>query len=291
MFPSESIDLFSWYLHEREAIRISKENGFPKHTWTTDPILSEYKFTNILRINDKTTKWVHEHWYKNHRDAAPHVQALNCAIFRYFGTSNYAEQIGYQQEFRPDYLIEAANSMMAQGKKVFTGAYIITNGGIKAPKQQVVVYNYLSPFWSNAEYICDVARKTNSWQAVCEAMGKLPGFGAFMRKEVALDMMLTPVLENCHDRLTWSPAGPGAIRGLNRLMGRAVEGPYSQARALEEMKEILEQLSARKMFASWMPKIGVDFGVTDVQFSLCEVDKYLRVKNGEGRPRSRYHGK
>jgi hypothetical protein len=55
------------------------------------------------------------------------------------------------------------------------------------------------------------------------------------------------------------------------------------------MKAILQKLSLGGMFEDWMPKLGVDFGVTDVQFSLCEIDKYLRVKNGEGRPRSKYN--
>jgi hypothetical protein len=26
----------------------------------------------------------------------------------------------------------------------------------------------------------------------------------------------------------------------------------------------------------------------DIEHSLCETDKYLRVKNGEGRPRAKY---
>lgn len=288
MLDQTNLELFNWYLHERESIRLKKERGEPP-PWTEDPILGGYKFTNILRINDRTTQWVLNNWYRPNRGAEPKIQALNCAIFRYFGTMEFAEAIGYQKEFDPYHLINTANNMMAAKKKVFTGAYIITNGGIRAPKQEVVVYNYLTPFWQNVDHVIYAAEKTNSWESVCKAMIKLPGFGAFMGKEVALDMLLNPFLENCHDRLSWSPVGPGAIRGLNRLMGRPVDAPLNQTNGLAEMKDILTQLSQQRMFADWMPRLGVDFGVTDVQFSLCEVDKYLRVKNNEGRPRSKYN--
>ena len=100
--------------------------------------------------------------------------------------------------------------------------------------------------------------------------------------------MLTPLLENATDKLTWSPAGPGAIRGLNRLHDRPLQAPLSQPKAVAEMIDLLGLLSTGGHLRPYMPTPGVDYGVTDVQFSLCELDKYLRVKNGEGRPRSGY---
>lgn len=288
MLSDSSLDLFNWYLHERERIRLKKEAGKPA-PYTDNPILSQYKFTNILRSNDKTSRWVTKNWYEPNRDKPLAVQAMSCAIFRYFGTIEFAEDCGYPEKFDPDYLIAKAEERFAAGKKVFTGAYIITNGGISAPKQNIVAYNYLAPLFEQIDFIVDVAQKTNSWEVVGKHLKKLPGMGNFMSKEILLDMMLTPVLENCTDKLSWTPAGPGAIRGLNRLHGRPVDAALSQDKALTEMKEILQRLSLEKKFEGWMPKLGVEFGVTDVQFSLCEVDKYLRVKNGEGRPRSKYN--
>lgn len=278
-------DTFRDYLHERNLIRIRKENGEPK--LTSDPILQKYKFTNILRSNDRTTKWVVENWYTPNRDKHLSVQALNCAIFRYFGCIEFAEAIGYQEEWCPEFLIDTAKTRMANKQKVFTGAYIITNGGIKAPKYEVVVGNYLQPFREQVPTIVQVAQDTNSWEAVSKIMRTIPGMGAFMTKEILLDMMLTPVLENATDKLTWSPVGPGAIRGLNRLHDRPLEKSVSQDKGLAEMKDLLTLLAAIG-FEAHMPRIGVDFGITDIQFSLCELDKYLRVKNGEGRPRSKY---
>lgn len=282
----ENYEIFVHYLNEREAIRQKRCRDEPG-PWTSDPILSRYKFTNILRIYDRTTQWLIKHWYNPNRDKSKQILALNCAIARYFGSIEFMEAIGFQQEWNPDFLIQTATERLRRGEKVFTGAYIITNAGSTDPKQNVVVSQFLTPFRMNLDKIISIATR-DRWQDVCEFLQTLPGIGAFMAKEIALDMMLTPVLENAHDKLTWSPAGPGAIRGLNRLHDRPLQSGLSQQKAQHEMQALLAKLSADRAFRDYMPEIGVRFGVTDVQFCLCELDKYLRVKNGEGRPRSGY---
>jgi hypothetical protein len=286
----EIYETFVHYLRERENIRLLKESGQPG-PWTEDPILGKFKFTNVMRSNDWTTRWVKKHWYDPNRDKPLEIQAMACGIFRYFGSAEFAEALGYPAEWDPVRLIHTADVRMACGQKVFTGAYIITNQGMSAPKQDVVVTHFLTPMRANIEKITSVARETKSFEQVCKFLQTLPGMGAFMSKEIALDMMMTPVLEDATDKLTWSPAGPGAIRGLNRLHERNLQSAMPQPKALAEMQDLLGMLAQEEALQQNFPRIGVDFGVTDVQFSLCELDKYVRVRNGEGRPRSGYNHK
>ncbi len=294
---------FRYYLNEREAIRLRRAAGLPG-PWTRDPIFLKYKFTNVMRSEDWTTRWVVKNWYEPNRHQPLEIQALNCAIFRYFGSAEFAEAVGYQTTWNPSHLIQTARVRLARGQKVFTGAYIITNGGRTDPKQEVVVNHYLTPYRNNLERIVEVAQR-GSWQTVAQMLQTLPGIGAFMSKEIALDLLLTPVLEHAEDKLLWTPAGPGAIRGLNRLHGRPLEQAMPQHVAVAEMQELLAMVAAEPIVNAptldlevrdpaapglipEFPRPGVVFGLTDVQFSLCEVDKYLRVRNGEGRPRSGY---
>ena len=51
---------------------------------------------------------------------------------------------------------------------------------------------------------------------------------------------------------------------------------------------MLELFAARE--THW-PKNYVDLELHDIQFQLCEFDKYERVINNEGRPRSKYRVK
>jgi len=282
----ENFETFVFYLNEREKIRQMREEGSPG-PWTLDPILGRYKFTNIRRSDDRTTRWLKKNWYDPNRDADLEMLVINCALARYFGSIEFCSAVGFQQSWNPEFLLQTANDRLSRGEKVFTGAYIITNAGSTDPKQNVVVCQFLTPLRFRAARVVELCQR-NRWQDVAEFLQQQPGIGPFMSKEIALDMMLTPLLENATDKLTWSPAGPGAIRGLNRLHDRPLQAPLSQPKAVAEMIDLLGLLTTGGHLRPYMPTPGVDYGVTEVQFSLCELDKYLRVKNGEGRPRSGY---
>lgn len=286
MIP-EIYDTFVHYLSERHLIFLRKEGELPM-PYTEDPILRQYKFTNVLRSRDYTTQWLVKNWYTPHHNDDPEVQVLNCAIARYFGRVEFLEDLGYQESWDPTYILETARRRFREKKPVFTGAYIITNQGMTDPKEEVVVNCFLSPYRNNLTRLVEIAQRTNSWEAVAKGMQGMPGMGPFMTKEILLDWQLTSVLSNADDMLTWTPAGPGSIRGLNRLAGRPVNAGMTQPAALREMKELLAKLAQEERLPESFPWVGNVFGVTDVQFNLCELDKYLRVKNGEGRPRSTY---
>lgn len=282
------LEIFFFYLHEREKIRLAKVRN-EKYPWTADPILSTFKFTNVLRIYDKTTQWGLNNWYLPHMDEELKIQALNCMIFRFFGTIEFAQAAGYQKKFDPQHLIDIATERLSFGQKVFTGAYVITNGGKSAPKQEVVVKDYITPFWNKLDRIIEVAQVSKSWEQTLNVIQGTPGFGPFMAKEVGLDLQLTRVLKGCHDARTWSPAGPGAIRGLNRLLGRDLERGMSQAEALTHMRYLTQLIFKEMAKHPEMTPTMTEFGVTDTQFSLCEFDKYMRVLHNQGRPRAKYY--
>jgi hypothetical protein len=282
---------FVYYLHMREKIRLQKEAEKPK-PWTKDPILQNYKFTNVLREHDRTTRWMRDHWTGPNREQPLHLQLYNCGFFRYFGTISFARSVGWMPSYMPDFVIKEARDRMIRGEKVFTGAYIITNQGIALPKEEVVMNIFMKHLWEKSKVLAKIAVETRSWEKTCRELMKLPGFGGsgFMAKETLQDAMRTPVLENCTDRYTWSPVGPGAARGLNRLFDRPLAQKVPEAQALGEMKYIYERFH-KDFDSSFMPMPGEAYDLHCVQFGLCEIDKYIRVENGEGRPRSLYNGR
>lgn len=100
-----------------------------------------------------------------------------------------------------------------------------------------------------------------------------------MAYQAVVDMRFTALLSSAEDVSTWAAAGPGTIRGLNRLHGRAVDYALSQGQALSEMRAIFKVAAQ---------ETGVAMDFSDVPNILCETDKYLRVKLGEGKPRALY---
>jgi hypothetical protein len=100
-----------------------------------------------------------------------------------------------------------------------------------------------------------------------------------MAYQAVVDMRFTRLLSEAADVQTWAAAGPGTIRGLNRVHGRRVDYLLSQGHALSEMRAIYKTVEA---------ETGVAMDFSDVPNILCETDKYLRVKTGEGKPRALY---
>ncbi len=53
------------FVHERHQIYLRRQAGQPK-PWTANPILQQYRFTNVYRELDRVTIWIRENWREPH---------------------------------------------------------------------------------------------------------------------------------------------------------------------------------------------------------------------------------
>lgn len=291
--PSTRLADLQLYMRKREEIRLRKEAGEP-WPWTHDKILQQYKFTNVKRAHDKTTRAFVDHYRQYYlNEESPHYRdavklLYNCGIARYFGTIGFKLAVGYLGKHDGRKLCTTARAMLERGEQVFTGAYIVTNSGQSGPKYDVVV-NYLEKLWRKAKDIVQAMREHRSWEAGYRVMTTLPGFkgSGFMAKEVLQDFLLiwegTAQITDYYD---WTPVGLGARRGINRLLKRPIHFQQSEAKYIEEVRALWKQL--KDWWLAVFPK-AEPLTAHDVQFCLCEFDKYERVRKGQGRPRSKYH--
>lgn len=273
---------YFYWINERHAIYQRRVNGEPG-PWTGNPVLRKYKFTNPFRENDRDTIWMREHWTGPNRGRPFAEQIFNCGFFRMFGGIDFLKEHGWVNDWDPEHTKDVAARMLKHRHKVFTGAYIVTNQGMTLPKQQVVVDYFLTPLWEAREHLAEVARN-QSLQSLHRAFKDLPGFGGggFMAYEVVTDLNYTPVLNDAKDRYSWANAGPGAKRGLNRLLGRDLEKTFKNEIANYLMKDLLAL--APDYIAAHVPIMQVDMRC--IEHSLCEWDKFQRVSLKQGRPRS-----
>ena len=285
MLNAEAVESFFGWINERHAIYQRRAGGQPP-PWTDDAILARYKFTNPFRENDRVTVWMREHWTNPHHNRPAGEMIFNCCLFRMVGTSEFAADHGWVTEWDPEATKQLIMDRLARKERTFTGAYIITNQGLKDPKAVVVVDHFLTPIWRDREKLAHIAQTTNSLQALHAefALYKGWGGGGFMAYEVVTDLNYTPVLANAVDRFSWANAGPGAVRGLNRLHLRDLKKGMNQTQANREMQELLVQ--AEKYIAPNVPLGDVD--MRTIEHSLCEWDKYQRVLHSQGEPRSRF---
>lgn len=271
--------LWHW-IREREAVRLRKDRGdaFP---WTDDPIISTYRFCNVRREDDRGTVWIRRNIrerYHNH----PMLWLMLCIARQINWPDTLADLIenGAWPDsglFDPREITMILNRRKDRGDKVYTGAYMISAPATKgADKQAYIAETVIGALWRRREHFPSLyvsLRKVHEWISASN------GWGPFMAYQAVVDMRFTSILGTAPDMETWAAAGPGTIRGLNRLHARPVKASLSQSQALDEMRMIYKTVQI---------ETGVPMDFSDVPNILCETDKYLRVKNGEGKPRALY---
>ena len=130
---------FFKFMEARERVRLAKESGAP-FPWTSYPILRDFKFTNLKRQDDRTTREL-KVIYDRHTSGRLAVTLLNCAIYRYFGTIEMARAVGWMPGWNlevREHVVELARKRAEAGEVVFTTAYIVPNLGLAIPKREVV---------------------------------------------------------------------------------------------------------------------------------------------------------
>ena len=274
------VPLWQW-VREREAIRIKKDRGDPQ-PWTDDKILSTYRFCNVRREDDRVTIWIRKNIRERFADH-PLLWLMLCIARQINWPDTLAELIAsgaWPEPTRFDFTEKTTavlNARRNRGEKVYTGAYMISAPQDKgADKQAYIAETVIGALWRRREFFPTWDR---SLRKVHEWITASNGWGAFMAYQAVVDMRFTPILSAAPDIETWAAAGPGTLRGLNRLHGRGVTHSLSQGQALAEMRAIYKVAQQ---------ETGVAMDFSDVPNILCETDKWLRVANGEGKPRALY---
>jgi hypothetical protein len=279
---------FLYWIRERHQIYLRRKLGHSK-PWTNDTVLQSYFFTNPYRENDKITVWFRE----NIRDPLKDMRAVIFAIvaFRWFNWIPTGQTLIGDSENRGPlenedlFLIWNLNEAKRRLRlldRVFTGAFNISNSGSKKPKIDRVCDDYIQPVWERDREIREVSKRWNTMQSAHSYLRQFPGLGGsgFMAYEIVCDLRYTGVLDHATDKSIWSNPGPGAKRGINRLLDRPLtapvkDWPYQSVKLLENAKSALR-----------MP-----LEMREIEHSLCEWDKYERARLNDGHMKRTYNGR
>lgn len=285
--------LFNW-MKERHLIYHRRFRGKLPWPWTKDKILQTYSFCNVYRELDKVTIWVRENIREPYADH-PNLPFM-LAVARQINWPDTLQEImdegGWPvRGFDPKKMRKIMLARQARGDKLYTGAYIL-NGQLgsrykkgKDDKAYYTCHVVLQTAWDLRHRINAVMKDTHSMKHTWYAFLDGFGWGPFTAYEVVCDLRYTKWLHNAKDRLTWANAGPGAKRGLDRLANR----PKSKRPVAEELTQEMIKLHGiiapvwRRRFSYYPP-----LELREIEHSLCEFDKYERVRRGQGRPKATY---
>ncbi len=280
-------ELFWYWVKERYNIYCNKEIAALEPPWTLDPILQQYRFTNVFREYDRVTKWIKQNIrdpYANH----PNLWFMLC-IARIFNWPPMLQEISENSFWplsfwSPKPVRNVLINRKHRGDKVFTGAYLVGTYPI-APyteRSLYIVDKVLTPLWRDHKcinnYLASIPPRKRTLHAMHTLLSSYFGIGDFLAYQIVIDLRHTPVLNQAADINTWVAFGPGSIRGLNRYFSITIR----KKNRVEKCIEIFED--QYNYCTKTMPIIEL----SDIQNCLCEFDKYSRTLYDEGKPRNKY---
>lgn len=274
--PSGLDALLHW-IREREAIRRRKEAGLP-WPWTSDPLLREYRWCNVRRADDLVSRELLQHWYD--RSAEPGTQLAAAALARLVNRPaallDASRGAPFAMTLLPNMRPRLA-SRLERGEKVFTGAYIVP--GVPGRSKVDSVCSLVGAIARRAGGVLG-STMHDTWAALIE----FDGLASFLAGQIVADLALLPAGAHWPDVTTWAPVGPGSARGWNRITGRPTGKAVTQASFEQGLPLVVAAVREHE------PTISEDRQLIamDYQSCLCEVDKYLRLRAGEGNVRALY---
>ncbi len=289
---AKPIERLKYWVTEREAIRVKKEAGLPP-PWTTDPILSTYRFCCVRRMDDKVSRWIMTNWYEPFHGHRHMVYA--CGLARLVNEPNtlapltehiFTGKPGTDPWWQT--IASIMNARRTKGDRVFNPAYVIPTGGESNKVNGVVKIVKELPTMVGIDTTC--------MEATYARLMTCPYIGSFLAGQIVADLRWA-VNGKWGDRMTWAPVGPGSARGLARLVyardeWEGVAKSYTGKSVTEDgtgawlwdfrehVLDVLPQLLPRDLAGR--------MEAHDYQNTLCEWDKMERTLWGEGKPKQLY---
>lgn len=268
---------------ERYNILLRRREGQPR-PWTSDDILRQFKFCNVFREDDATTIWIKENIRDPLREDGFAMPAM--AVCRWFN------RIGTLEVLRPMLLERRWDSVQAREllkdvSPLVTAAYLVSS-----PRGMTKLDGLL---WAIDQAHVPLAQRGASMvrssrphtiEETTEYLARFNNMGDFLAYEVASDLVHTKLLANAPDIMTWANPGPGATRGISRLVNNDLGKPLSRGGGIEVMRELLRLSQDPENWPAEWPS----WTMREVEHTLCEFDKYERTRLGEGTPKQKFDG-
>lgn len=250
---------------------------------TDDPILQEYKFTNVYRASDRVSQYLIKNViYKDLNKYTPEDILLRILVFKVFNRIETWEYLNKKIDIRVDsFNVEKFTKLLTKRQKeypIFSNAYMMAGSharyaGINTKHQlwlQVIEDEFIKN--PGLEKVLDA----KSMSEVFDQLRAYPLIGDFLAYQYTIDLNYSPYLN--FDEDSFVKAGVGAVRGIKKCF-------FSYGNSFEDaiyyIHDHFEELQERYGYTDFRPLPGRNPKLIDLQNCFCETDKYLRAKMPE----------
>jgi len=287
------------FLYDRHLIYHKKEILKEEYPWTDDPVLRDSFFCNISKDLDKGTRYLYEH--KSISAMSNENKLFNIVFYRFFNLYGFYENILNSdipriETFDVKHYEEILDGVKAQGKTIFSSAYLIGPGAVNKeyrPKcRHVQVLYSLEEFKEMLEngYLNEFP---DDFTGAIDYLKRIYKVGPFLAGQILYDY--TKLVDPSFDR-TWSIIGPGARVGIELIFGEKKRGFKTKEcilftewvnRVQHKLIGILKEETGKDFYriSGSLENNEIPF-VPGTGHPICEFRKYTKLnlmKSGGGR--------
>ena len=290
-FHPEHLEMFMQFVRDRYKVHLNKDYYKTAKPWTDNPILQNYKFTNVRREHDKTTIRL-LNLLEDNKDASYGNKIMNIILFRLFNKIETSELIDWVDFAHYDEAyLRARLADVKPGFVYFTNAFYTTGmrqGFRKCyPDEKfepIVIANVCNDM---KREVVGAIKRAKTPQEVIDALQMFNGIGNFLSYQMFVDLTYLPEFPWSENEFVVS--GPGCIAGLTELFedrgGLTFDELLFWLRdncpiTREECMELMVDL----------PEEDRVMNLMSLENCMCELSKYIRAVEGTGRPKNIYNG-
>lgn len=321
--PSIDTDMFKELAQMvKDRYRIHKRKDVKKLSkpWTKNPVMQQYKFTNVRREHDKQSRYLIDN-ITNNPELTLEDKIVNCFMFRAWNNWDTFHDLGlpadaqrlydpsFKETIRPIYkrlskdtperkwwsnAFNQGGFKMVWGYPDGTARSLYEREGAKRHHEKDIPLRplHIAPYLQDHDIVKKLLQAKDQ-QECFEIIKTVPGYADFMAYQVFVDLTYIPEFPFSENEFT--VAGPGCKRGLDILFIDRAGLSYEEC--LFWLRDSWETLcgdleipwNADKLFSD-LPEYDRRMNVMSLENCFCEFSKYMKVIKGTGRPRVRYEG-
>ena len=292
--PTEVYDTYWRFAAERQAVYF-RRLADPVGPWSDDPILNEYRFTNVYRVADRVSQYlVRNVQYDPARPKAPNEVFFRTILFKIFNRVETWEAIESalgpisSQSTSLDRISEILDRQIRMGTRVYSAAYIMPSPAFGHRRKHVNHLALLDRMIRDG--LAGKLASARSLKSAYEMILMYPGMGPFLAFQYCIDLNYSTLMN--FDEADFVVAGPGALDGITKCFHNAQSQDPSAVIhwMVERQDEEFDRLDLR-----FDGLFGRRLQLIDCQNVFCEVAKYARIahpevpgKSGRKRIKQRY---
>ena len=275
---SEVYESYWRFAAERQDIFFRRTRG-EAQPWTSNAVLTTYKFTNAYRASDRASQYLIRHViYRADLPSSPREVFFRILLFKLFNKIETWELLERSlgpitfEDYRFARYDEALVRAMRDGRRIYSAAYIMPPGSSAFGRPAKHQNHLLLLERMMEDRLPEQLAQTRTMQEGFEKLRAYPTIGDFLAYQFITDINYSEIID--FSEMDFVVPGPGARDGLRKCF--ADRGGLNEPELIRLMANLQEQ-EFKRLGLDFKSLWGRRLQLIDCQNLFCEVDKYARV--------------